>query len=124
VGQLIGKITAHVEFNPNAPGGSALNPIPFTTFDELEFVDTNGRAIGGFSADSSEGRVFNIKVAGQKGIRFGGVGPILNGTGPFQGIKGLMTDNSVVIFQPHVSASLYVLRLYDPEGRFRSTLAY
>ncbi|MBC8029070.1 MAG: hypothetical protein H7Z16_03080 [Pyrinomonadaceae bacterium] len=123
VGQTIGKITAHVDFNPTAPGGTALNPIPFTTFDELEFIDGAGRSIGGFSADSSEGRVFNIKVAGQAGIRFGGVGPILNGTGPFQGMKGLMTDNSVVIFQPHVSASLYVLRLHDPEGRFRSTVS-
>jgi hypothetical protein len=123
VGQIIGKITAHVDFNPTAPGGTALNPIPFTTFDELEFVDGAGLSIGGFSADSSEGRVFNIKVAGQAGIRFGGVGPVLNGTGPFQGMKGLMTDNSVVIFQPHVSASLYVLRLHDPGGRFRSTVA-
>jgi hypothetical protein len=123
VGQIIGKITAHVDFNPTAPGGTALNPIPFTTFDELDFIDGAGRSIGGFSADSSEGRVFNIKVAGQAGIRFGGVGPVLNGTGPFQGMKGLMTDNSVVIFQPHVSASLYVLRLHDPGGRFRSTVA-
>ena len=123
IGQIIGKITAHVDFNPAAPGGTALNPIPFTTFDELDFVDFAGRSIGGFTADSSEGRVFNISVAGQAGIRFGGVGQVLNGTGPFQGMKGLMTDNSVVIFQPHVSASLYVLRLYDPEGRFRSNLS-
>ena len=123
VGQIIGKITAHVDFNPAAPGGTALNPIPFTTFDELDFVDDAGKSIGGFTADSSEGRVFNIRVAGQAGIRFGGVGQVLNGTGPFQGMKGLMTDNSVVIFQPHVSASLYVLRLHDPEGRFRSNLS-
>ncbi len=124
VGQVIGKITAHVDFNPAAPGGTSLNPIPFTTFDELDFVDDSGQSIGGFTADSSEGRVFNIRVAGQAGIRFGGVGQVLNGTGPFQGMKGLMTDNSVVIFQPHVSASLYVLRLHDPEGGFRSNLSY
>ena len=123
VGQVIGKITAHVDFNPGAPGGTALNPIPFTTFDEIDFVDESGRSIGGFTADSSEGRVFNIKIVGQPGIRFGGVGPVLNGTGPFQGIKGLLTDNSVVIFQPHVSASLYVLRLHDPDGKFRSNLS-
>jgi hypothetical protein len=122
IGQVIGKITAHVDFNPAAPGGTALNPIPFTTFDEIDFVDSAGRSIGGFTADSSEGRVFNIRIAGQAGIRFGGVGPILNGTGPFQGMTGLMTDNSVVIFQPHVSASLYVLRLYDPGGKFRSSV--
>ena len=122
IGQVIGKITAHVDFNPTAPGGTALNPIPFTTFDEIDFVDDSGRSIGGFTANSSEGRVFNIRIAGQAGIRFGGVGPVLNGTGPFQGMTGLLTDNSVVIFQPHVSASLYVLRLHDPGGKFRSNV--
>jgi hypothetical protein len=122
IGQVIGKITAHVDFNPTAPGGTALNPIPFTTFDEIDFVDDSGRSIGGFTANSGEGRVFNIRIAGQAGIRFGGVGPVLNGTGPFQGMTGLLTDNSVVIFQPHVSASLYVLRLHDPGGKFRSNV--
>jgi hypothetical protein len=123
VGQVIGKITAHVDFNPQAPGGTALNPIPFTTLDEIDFVDNSGQSIGGFTANSSEGRVFTIRIAGQAGIRFGGVGSVLNGTGPFQGMTGLMTDNSVVIFQPHVSASLYVLRLNDPGGKFRSNVS-
>lgn len=122
LGQVIGKITAHVDFNPADPGGTNLNPIPFTTFDELNFIDDQGRNIGGFTADSSEGRVFNILVAGQKGIRFGGVGRVLKGTGPFQEINGLMSDNSVVIFDPHVSASLYLLRIHDPDCRFRSAL--
>jgi hypothetical protein len=122
LGQVIGKITAYVDFNPADPGGTNLNPIPFTTFDELNFIDDQGRNIGGFTADSSEGRVFNILIAGQKGIRFGGVGRVLKGTGPFQEINGLMSDNSVVVFEPHVSASLYVLRIHDPDCRFRSTL--
>jgi len=122
VGQVIGRITAHVNFNPFTPGGTNLNPIPFTTFDELSFRDGAGRDIGGFTADSSEGRVFNTRVGGQGAIRFGGVGQILSGTGPFQGMSGLMTDNSVVVFQPHVSASLYVLRVYDPDGRFRESV--
>jgi hypothetical protein len=120
VGQVIGRITAHVDFNPSYPGGTALNPIPFTTFDELSFTDGAGRDLGGFTADSSEGRVFNTRIGGQAGIRFGGVGQILSGTGPFQGMRGLMTDNSVVVFTPHVSASLYVLRVHDPDGRFRT----
>lgn len=122
VGQVIGKITAHVDFNPSAPGGTPLNPIPFTDVCDFNITDSRGRDIGGFSADSSEGRVFKIAVAGQGGIRFGGVGKILSGTGPFQGIQGLMTDNSVVIFRPHVSASLYVLRVHDPDGRFRAAV--
>jgi hypothetical protein len=112
VGPLIGKILAHVDFNPSAPGGTSLNPIPFTTLDEFTFFDRRGQTIGGFTGDSSEGRVFNILVGGQRGIRFGGTGHILNGTGLFEGIEGLLTDNSVVIFTPHVSASV----LHTPDS--------
>jgi hypothetical protein len=122
VGQAIGRITAHVTFNPAAPGGTAIDPIPFTSYDEFVFVDREGRRIGTFTADSSEGRVFNTQLSGQPGIRFGGVGRLLSGTGPFEDMKGLMTDNSVVVFAPHVSASVYVLRIHDPHGKFRSTI--
>jgi hypothetical protein len=119
VGQFVGRITAHVTFNPAAPGGTALDPIPFTSYDEFVFLDRDGKRIGGFTADSSEGRVFNTQLSGQPGIRFGGVGRILSSTGAFEGIRGLMTDNSVVVFSPHVSASVYVLRVHDPHGKFR-----
>lgn len=122
-GAVIGQITATINFNSAAPGGTNLAPIPFTTFDEFVFWDRTRTKIGSFTANSTEGRVFHIQLAGQPGIRFGGVGEILNGTGPFEGIRGLMTDNSVVVFAPHVSASVYVLRVYDPEGRFRATVA-
>jgi hypothetical protein len=121
VGQSIGRITAHVTFNPAAPGGTATDPIPFTSYDEFVFVDREGRRIGTFTANSSEGRVFNTQLAGQPGIRFGGTGQILSGTGPFEGMQGLMTDNSVVVFTPHVSASVYLLRIHDPQGKFRTT---
>jgi len=122
VGQVIGRILAQVNFNPAAPGGTALNPIPFTTFDEFTFLDRQGKTIGSFTGDSNEGRVFNILVGGQKGIRFGGTGRVLGGTGPFKGIEGLLTDNSVVVFTPHVSASVYVLRIHDPKGTFRAAI--
>lgn len=122
VGPVVGRILARVNFDPTAPGGATLNPIPFTTFDEFSFFDAAGRNIGGFTGDSSEGRVFNILVGGQKGIRFGGTGRLLSGSGPFQGLDGLLTDNSVVIFTPHVSASVYVLRINDPDGRFRAAI--
>jgi hypothetical protein len=121
VGQAIGRITANVSFNPASPGGSIRDPIPFKAFDEFVFNDPeSGRRIGSFTADSSEGRVFRTQIIGQPGIRFGGVGRIHRGEGVFEGIEGLMTDNSVVMFEPHVSASIYVLRLHDPHGRFSS----
>lgn len=122
VGQRIGRITAYVAFNPAAASGTALDPVPFTAYDEFVLYDQSGQTVGGFTADSSEGRVFNTKLAGLPAIRFGGVGHLRDGTGPFEGIGGLMTDNSVVVFGPHVSASVYVLRIHDPRGKFRAAL--
>lgn len=124
VGQFIGKITANINFNPAYPGGGALNPLPFTNHDTFDFASDYGSPdpcrIGSFTAESSEGRVFLTKVGGQGAIRFGGVGRILSGSGPFEGIRGLMTDNSVVVFAPHVSASVYVLRVEDPDCKFHA----
>jgi hypothetical protein len=121
IGPTIGKITASVTFDPAAPGGSNLDPIPFLADDEFFFYDSAGKPNAGtLHANSTEGRVFKTLISGQPGIRFGGTGLILSGSGPFNGIAGLMTDNSVVAFTPHVSASVYVLRISDPQGRFRS----
>jgi hypothetical protein len=122
IGRRIGKITAHVAFDPNSASGTALDPVPFTAYDEFVFFGSQGETIGAFTANSQEGRVFNVSVLGQPGIRFGGVGRILDGVGAFSGIDGLMTDNSVVVFKPHVSASVYVLRINDPQGRFSKKL--
>jgi hypothetical protein len=122
VGPSIGRITAYVTFDVTAPGGSIIDPIPFTSYDEFVFQDHEGKRIGTLVANSNEGRVFHTQVAGLPGIRFGGTGQILKGTGIFEGISGLMTDNSVVVFSPHVSASVYVLRIHDPQGKFGSTI--
>jgi hypothetical protein len=119
LGPAIGQITATVAFNPAAPGGSNLDPIPFVSSDECVFWDPGRKRLGSFIADSSEGRVFRTKLGQADGIRFGGTGPVRTGTEVFSGIRGLMTDDSVVVFEPHVSASVYILRLQDPEGRFR-----
>jgi hypothetical protein len=121
-GQRIGRVTAFVTFDPASASGAALDPVPFTAYDEFVFFNREGETIGSFTASSSEGRVFNTSLLSQPAIRFGGVGTILGGTGPFQGIEGLMTDNSLVVFTPHVSASVYVLRIPDPRGKFRAAL--
>lgn len=122
VGEMIGRITTRVIFNPAAASGTLLDPIPFTNQNELVFTDSTGNTIGSFTADSSEGRVFNLLIGGAPCIRFGGVGPIHGGKGVFEGINGIMTDNSVVAFEPHVSASVYILRIHDPAGKFRERL--
>jgi len=122
LGPLVGKLSADIVFDPTAPGGTSRDPIPFTTTDLLTFPDHTEQPAGSFVANLVDGRVFNLEIpmgSGQKAIRFGGTGPLQNGTGVFEDIDGLMTDNSVVMFTPHVSASVYVLRIHDPYGRYR-----
>jgi hypothetical protein len=122
LGPFVGKLSADIVFDPTAPGGTLRDPIPFTTADHLSFPDRTRKPVGGFLADLVDGRVFNLEIpkgSDQKAIRFGGTGAVCEGTGVFEGIEGLMTDNSVVMFTPHVSASVYVLRIHDPYGRYR-----
>jgi hypothetical protein len=123
MGPSIGKLSGDIVFDPSAPGGTVRDPIPFTTADRVTFYDRTGRSVGNFLGDLVDGRVFNLDVpkgSGQKAIRFGGTGPLQDGVGVFEGIGGLMTDNSVVMFTPHVSASVYVLRINDAERKYRA----
>jgi hypothetical protein len=127
IGQVVGNMHAGITFNllnPGAPG-TALAPIPFQSYNEYTFSDRDGANVGTIVADGGEGRTFNLKLVqapGQQALRFGGFGPIVKGTGRFEGIQGLMTDNSVVGISPHALATLYVLRIHD-WGRFRRDVA-
>jgi hypothetical protein len=128
IGSVIGAMTAKIRFNLFNPGAPGTNeaPIPFASYNNYTFFDREGRAIGGFDADGSEGRTFTMTLTGapgQQALRFGGVGPLLKGTGVFRGIRGLMTDNSVVGVFPHALATSYILRVLDPEGKYRTPFA-
>lgn len=124
-GQVIGRMRARISFNllnPGAPGTAAA-PIPFKSFNEFTFLDASGEEAGAVSADGGEGRTFNQRLEGAPGqaaLRFGGFGPMQDGSGVFRGAQGLMTDNSVVGIGPHALSTLYVLRVYDPEGKYRA----
>lgn len=125
IGPVIGSMAAQIRFNlfdPGAPG-TALSPIPFQSYNEYTFADASGRTIGTIVADGGEGRTFQLALKdapGQRALRFGGFGPLVRGTGAFEGIRGLMSDNSVVGVAPHALATCYVLRVADPDRRFRS----
>lgn len=126
LGQVIGWMSSKVFLdilNPGAPGTS-LAPIPFSSYNEFTFTDADGNAVGSFVAQGGEGRSFNVKLAGapgQQALRFGAFQTLANGTGCFTGVQGLLTDNSIVGVAPHVTATLYVACLCDPEGRFRAS---
>lgn len=124
VGPVIGTMGANIAFNlfnPGAPG-TDLAPIPFQSLNKYTLYDPEGDMAGSFVADGGEGRTFNMQLAGapgQRALRFGGFGPLMNGTGAFRDIEGLMTDNSVVGVAPHAIVTFYVLRINDPDGRYR-----
>jgi hypothetical protein len=125
VGPIIGRMTAEITFdllNPGGPG-TAVAPAPFMSLNRYTFLDADGRPVGGLTADGNEGRTFTLDFAeapGQRALRFGGFGPIVESAGGLAGVTGLMTDNSVVGLAPHALATSYVLRLDDPDSRFRA----
>ena len=124
VGPVIGSMSARILFNllnPGAPG-TALSPIPFQSYNEYTFSTPDGRALGTIVADGGEGRTFNLQLVGapgQQALRFGGFGPIVKSSGIFEGMEGLMVDNSVVGVAPHALSTLYILRVNDPDGKYR-----
>lgn len=127
LGQVIGRMTSQVFLNilnPGAPGTS-LAPIPFGSYNEFTFVDDEGNTVGSFVAEGGEGRTFNVKLkgaTGQQALRFGAFQTLGKGTGCFSGVQGLFTDNSVVGVAPHVTSTLYVACICDPDGKFRAAL--
>ncbi len=127
VGQAVGTIQAAIRFNPLDPGapGTALAPIPFQTEDFYTFFDRRGQTIGTIIGQITEGRTFNLTLPGlpgQPALRFGGVGPLEEGTGRLSGAKGMSSVNSAVGIAPHTLSLLHVLRIIDPESKFRAAL--
>jgi len=124
MGPVVGGMTARIGFNllnPGAPG-TADAPIPFKSYNQYTFTAPEGTELGGFHADGSEGRTFTMTLngaPGQRALRFGGFGPLLNGTQGFAGISGQMIDNSVVGIFPHAIATAYVFRVFDTCGAYR-----
>jgi hypothetical protein len=118
-GALVGTVSAVLDFNP-------LNPSPVapvrTRNGVFTFHDRTGRSLGTVAADMIEGRSFRTRLEGMllPVFRFGGFGPIRGGTGDFAAARGVMTMNSVISVQPRTLANSYVLRLDDPDGRYRA----
>ena len=51
-------------------------------------------------------------------MRYAGIGPIVGGTGQFEGVQGSLFVNSAIGIQPHALSMLNVLRIIDPDDRF------
>jgi hypothetical protein len=118
-GVLAGSVSARLSFDPLSL--CPISPIQ-TRSGVFAFHDAAGREIGSLASDMTEGRAFRTALPGRllPVFRFGGFGRILGGSGEFAGARGIMTMNSVVSVQPRTLANLYLLRLDDPDGRYRA----
>jgi len=118
-GPIIGNLEANLFFNPL----SSARVIPIqTTEGVFTFHDPEGGVLGKVWANMIEGRAFRTQIDGfpMPLFRFVGFGPILRGTGQFEGVDGMMSMNSVVSVFPRTLSNLYIFRFYDPKGKLRS----
>jgi choline dehydrogenase len=120
-GLVVGTLRGTLQFNPNDP-----NPVtPIRTTDGVfTFFDQRGRTVATLNANIVEGRAFRTALPGAPlpVFRFGGFGSFLGGTGPFRDAIGMISLNAAISVFPRTLSNLYVLRVSDPDGRFRARL--
>jgi hypothetical protein len=113
---------------PNASAaGTPVSPFLFEGVAQYGFLNSNGRTVGTILTNVIEGRRFDMFLPGVPGDlawRFGFFGPIIYGTGCFEGVEGMFYGSSgSVFFAPpdgHVVTHFYMARINDPEGKFRA----
>jgi len=118
VGPIVGRLSTTLSFNPQDPN----RVTPYRTTDGIfTFFDRRENTIGTLDANVVEGRAFRTELAGapMPVFRFGGFGPFIGGTGPFTGALGMLSMNAVTSVFPRTLSNLYVMRVSDPDGKFR-----
>lgn len=120
-GPIAGSLRGALHFNPLDP--RPVFPI-HTTGGRLEFYAGDGTIFGWIEADINEGRAFRMELAGapMPVFRFGGFGVMGRGGGQFSGVTGMMSLNAVVSVFPRTLTNFYLLRINDPEHRFRTAM--
>ena len=121
VGPIVGRLTTALSFNPQDPN----QVTPYTTTDGVfAFFDRRGKTVGTVKASVVEGRAFRTELAGAPMpiFRFCGFGPLIGGTGPFRGTIGMLSMNAVISLFPRTLSNLYVIRISDPDGKFRAAV--
>ena len=126
IGLEIGFGRESVPRSPATGNGNA--PYQFEGVSLYSFRDKGGAIVGTLTANVLEGRSMAVRLdeaPGQPALRFGFFGPVICGTGCFAGARGMLYGSSGSLFNPppldHVISNWYVLRLYDPDGRFRES---
>jgi hypothetical protein len=123
VGKIIGSQVATVHFDPAQLSKLAqpLGSIPFREENTFTFMDARGQNIAGLQTVASDGAIFNLQLSSaplQRAVRIVGFGPASGGTGVLSGVGGLFHSVAFNALPP-VPSSLYMVRIADPEGRYR-----
>ncbi len=117
-----GEVVGLLSFRLKIDSTDRRIPTPFQTSDALfTFFDPEGRTIGTLNANVVEGRSFQAEVEGVPPpiIRLAGFGPLLGGSGVFSDVSGMLAINGISGISARTPSILYVLRVSDPDGRFR-----
>jgi hypothetical protein len=120
-GQVLGPMQATVFFDLFGPPATADSPATPTTQETYVFASPSGDTLGTVSCGVTLGYSFALQfpsAPGQLAMRFGGVGPIRDGTGIFQGAQGMLAVNSLIAISPHALSLMHVLYLVDGRARF------
>jgi hypothetical protein len=124
VGSVVAKysVGARITADLLSPPGTPDAPQPFTTQEVYIFANPDGEPVGTLTAGVVLGKSFNLTfpmLPGQPGLRFAGFGPIQEGTGVFEGAKGMLTVNSLIGISPHALALMHVIRIIGPAHKLR-----
>jgi len=110
-----------------SPVGTPLSPFMFEGVAQYSFFDSKRKTVGTILTNVIEGRRFDMSLPGAPGApatRFGFFGPIVYGTGCFEGAEGMFYGSSGSVFYPppgnHIVTHFYMARINDPEGKFRA----
>ncbi len=117
-----GRIAGSLSFNLKFDSRDPRVPTPFQTTDAVfNFFDREERTVSTLNANIVEGRGFMTELAGVPPpvVRVVGFGPFVNGSGQFSGASGMLSINGIISISARTPSILYVLRVSDPDGRFR-----
>ena len=118
-GPVVGERTTTLVFDPDDPN----DVIPLYSINsECRFFANGNRPIGSVKVNLFEGRAFRTTSPelAQPFFRIVGFGPFTEGTGQFKDTVGMISVNGALSLSPGAVSSMYMLRMADPLGRFRS----
>lgn len=122
-GPVVGTHSRRLYFYTDPANPSPVSPLQDTN-GFFTFFDGEGKTIGTLNADMVEGRALATDLAGAPSpvLRITGFGPLISGTGQFANVSGMMSTNGALSLFPRALSILYVLRIADPDGKFRTAV--